>query len=91
MAEDSLPLAVRVLHATELVTRDPLDPVMPRQTLVDEGVVGVEELKEATVLADQILEEQLRFRTIASASCLEKSAYIYPSGQTLPTSCSRSH
>src|SRR4030095_5194964 len=38
-----------------------VDAVMPRQPLVDKGVIAVDKLQDAAVVAHDFLEEQLRF------------------------------
>ena len=43
-----------------LVALDALDPVVLRQPLVEERVVAVDQLQQAPVLADDVLEEHLR-------------------------------
>ena len=47
-------------HPPELVARDALDPVMPREHVVEEGVVGVEQLQHAAVLPEDVREVPLR-------------------------------
>ena len=50
----------RELHAPEVAALDVRDPVVLRQPLVDEGVVGIEQIQDAAVLAQDAVEEQLR-------------------------------
>src|SRR5262249_25845802 len=59
VAEYAPPLVVRVLHPAEFFTRDTVDPVVLRQALVEEGVIRIVELQQATIRFDEILEEQL--------------------------------
>ena len=40
---------------------DVVDPIVPRQTLVQERVVGVQQLLDRAILTDLTLKEQLRF------------------------------
>ena len=47
--------------AAELASVDVRDPVVPGQPLVDEGVVRVEQIGNASVLADDAVEQQLDF------------------------------
>ena len=47
-------------HAAELAAVDVRNPVVARQPLVDERVVGVEQVEDAAVFAHDALEEQLR-------------------------------
>ena len=49
------------VDAAEVAAVDVRHAVVPRQPLVDERVVGVEQVEHAAVLRDDALEEQLRF------------------------------
>ena len=49
----------RQLHPAELRALDPLDAVVLRQPLVHEAEVGVQEVEDAAILAEDRLEEQL--------------------------------
>ena len=48
------------LHAPELAAVDVGDAVMPRQPLVDERVVGIQQIHDAAVFAHDAVEEQRR-------------------------------
>ena len=48
-------------RASELRAGDVGQPVMPREPLVHEGVVGGDEVKDAAILADDAVEEELGF------------------------------
>ena len=50
----------RQRHAPEVRAVDVRDAVVPRQPLVDERVVGGQQIDDVAVLADDALEEQLR-------------------------------
>jgi hypothetical protein len=52
---------VRQRHPPEMAAVDMGNAVMPRQTLVQEGVVGVEQIEQAAVVADDAAEQHLRF------------------------------
>ena len=49
-------------HAAEVAAVDVVDAVVPRQLLVEERVVGAQQLVNRPILADLALEEQLRLR-----------------------------
>ena len=48
------------LHAAELAAVDVGNAVMPRQPLVDERVVGIQQIHDAAVFAHDAVEEQRR-------------------------------
>ena len=52
---------IRERHAAELVPVDFRNPVVPREALVHEGVVGCQQLEHAAVLAQDGFQQQLRF------------------------------
>ena len=58
-------------HAAEVAAVDVRDAVVPRQPLVDERVVGVQQVEDAAVLAHDALEEQLGLRAerLRAARC----------------------
>ena len=58
MAQDPDALVTRVGHALEVASRHALEPVVMSQALVDESVVRPEEIEQASVLADQTLEQE---------------------------------
>ena len=59
--------SLRHRHATEVAAVHVRNPVVPRQALVDERVVGVQQVEDAAVLAHDALEEELRLRRNACA------------------------
>ena len=61
MSEQTAARAVRIRHLAELVADDVRDPVVPREPLVDEGVVGGEQIRDRPILADDVAEEELGF------------------------------
>lgn len=54
---------VRDRDSSELVSDDAGDPIVTGQSFVHEGVVAVEQLEQASVLANQRVEEELRLAT----------------------------
>ena len=52
-------LSCRQRHAPEVAALDVRDAVVPRQPLVQERVVGAQQVERAAVLADDAVEEQL--------------------------------
>ena len=60
MPQHAAPAVVRIAHAPELRSRDPRNPVVPGEALVQERVVRREEFEQASVLTHQVLEQQLR-------------------------------
>ena len=61
MAEDPPALVVRVLHAAEFLSEDALDAIVPSHDFVDESVIGTEEIEDAPVLLDHVIEEHVGF------------------------------
>ena len=61
MAEQAEPVRIGELHLAEARAVDAGDAVVPRQPLVDERVVGAQQLQRAAVLAQDVREEQLGF------------------------------
>ena len=61
MPEDAATVRVGKLNALEIRTRDVGNPVVPRQTAVDERVVGRQQLQHAAIGVDDVIEEQLGF------------------------------
>ena len=59
LAEQPAARGVRQLHAAEVAAVDVRDVVVPCQPLVDEGVVGGQQVEDAPVLAHHALEEEL--------------------------------
>ena len=60
VAEQAAPRVVRDGHAAEVAAVDARDPVVARQPLVHEGVVGRQQVQHAAVLAHHALEQQFR-------------------------------
>ena len=61
MAEHAASALVRVGNSAELVTRYARDPVVTCHTLVEKGVVRGVELEQTPILANEVIEEDLRF------------------------------
>ncbi len=59
MAEQPATAIVGDRHAPEAIAVNPGDPVVPREPLVDEGVVGRQQVDDAAVLLHDAGEEQL--------------------------------
>ncbi len=59
MAEQAAARVAGKLDAAEAAAADVRDAVVPRQPLVDERVVGVEQVDDAAVLAQHAAEQQL--------------------------------
>ena len=59
MAEQPLAALVGHRHAPEVAAVDVVDAVVARQLLVQERVVGAQQLLQRTILADLAFEEQL--------------------------------
>ena len=83
MAQDAAALVGRQIHPPELRPGDAFDAVVLRQPLVQEGELGVEELGQRPILAQQCLEEHPRFVFIASRSSGPHSGNFCGSGLTL--------
>ena len=60
MAQYAAPIVIRVANSAELITRHTQDPVVTRQALVQERVVGGEQLEQAAILPNKVIEEKLR-------------------------------
>ena len=60
MPQDAATVAVRVPGAHEVVPNDARDPVMAREPLVHEGVIGSQQVEETPVLTQLTREEQRR-------------------------------
>ena len=61
LAEQTATVFGRQRDAAELASVDVRNAVVPRQTFIDEGVVGVQQVHHAAVFAHDALEEELRF------------------------------
>ena len=61
VAQQAAPIRIRHRHAPEARAVDPADAVVPRQPLVDERVVGIQQIERAAVLAHDAREQQLGF------------------------------
>src|SRR2546422_976688 len=57
------PSVVWILHTAEVIARDTRKPVVPREALVHERVVGAIEIEQAAVFADEAVEELFRLAT----------------------------
>ena len=66
------------IDAAELGPGDARDAVVPRQPLVDEGVRAVEEVEDAAVLADDVLEEQLGLAAHRDAQVVVERRELVP-------------
>ena len=60
MPEQTAARRIRERHAAEAIPVYARDPVVPRQSLVDERVVGAQEIHHAAILAKLVLDEQFR-------------------------------
>ena len=58
--KQSAPLFLLHAHATEVTAVHVRNPVVAREPLVHEGVVGIQQVEDAAVLAHDALEEELR-------------------------------
>ncbi len=64
LSEQTAPLAVRrERHAPEVLALDVRNAVVRGQALVDERVVGAQQIERAAILAHDALEEELRLAT----------------------------
>ena len=80
------------VHAAELVAGDVRNAVVPGEALVDEGVVGGQQVEDAAVLAHDAVEEQLGLAPHRLARACRRTADRAASpGWILSRSCSRSH
>ena len=61
MAQQAAPIRIGHRHAPEARAVDAGDAVVAREPLVDERVVGIEQIEREPVLADDAREEQLGF------------------------------
>ena len=59
MTEDPAAPVIRIAHASEMPSGHILDLVVRREALVDEGIVRGEEVEEAPVLTNEVIEEHL--------------------------------
>ena len=50
---------IRVLDLTELRPGYPVDPVVASETLIEEGVVRIVQIKQAAVLSHETVEKRL--------------------------------
>ena len=64
MAEDAAAILVGERDAAELLADDVRDPVDLGDALVDERVVGREQVEDVAILADDAVEEQLGFTLV---------------------------
>ena len=63
MPQQSLAPRVRDRHASESVSDDAGQPIVGRQSLVDEGVVGSEQIDQAPIFADDAAKQEFRLAT----------------------------
>src|SRR5262249_12605773 len=61
LAEQSETIRIRQLHLAETLAVDAGNTVVLREALVEERVVGVQQLEHAVVLAQDVAEEHFRF------------------------------
>src|SRR5688572_1414825 len=62
MAEQPAPRAIGwQLHAAEIAAMDTRDAVVTREALIDEGVVGIEQVEDAAVLVHDGIKQHLGF------------------------------
>ena len=61
LAQQSPPCVIDDRHTPELAAVDPGYAVVLREALVDEGVIGSQQVEHVAVAADDALEEQIRF------------------------------
>src|SRR5262249_44667176 len=59
LAEQASPLVVRIFHAAKMRSSDVGNSIVLREALVGERVVGGEKLEDASVLTNEVVEEQL--------------------------------
>ena len=59
MAEQAEAVRIRQLDLTEALAVNPRNPVMLREPLVDERVVGAQQLQRAAVVAQDVAEKHL--------------------------------
>ena len=59
LPQNATSAVVRVGNAAEVIALDAFDPVVPRQPLVQEGVVGPVQLQQTAVFPHQVVEEEL--------------------------------
>tara|TARA_B100000378_G_scaffold207400_1_gene170529 strand:+ start:247 stop:420 length:174 start_codon:yes stop_codon:yes gene_type:complete len=57
MAQYAAPIIIRIANSAELITRHTQDPVVTRQALIQERVVGGEQLEQAAILPNKVIEE----------------------------------
>ena len=60
LAQQTLPRFVGERDPPEVTAIDVWNPVVPGQRLVDEGVIGRDQIEHVAVLANDALEEEIR-------------------------------
>ncbi len=78
-------------HPAKFLTLDVGHAVVPGQSLVDERVVGVDELQHAAILAHDVGEEQLGFPSHRRRSASSNAGNFSRSGDTVARLRSCSH
>src|SRR5207237_7718180 len=68
VAEQAEAVWIRQLNLTEALAIDARNPVMLRQPLVDERVLGAQQLQRAAVVAQDVAEKQLGLAAEALAN-----------------------
>src|SRR5215471_13522633 len=61
MAQHTSPPVIRILHAPKVRSSDARNSVVLGETLIHECIVCIEQLEHASILANEVIEEQLRF------------------------------